>query len=188
MLVHHTPKGSRDWRGAIAMWNALDTGLLVEKVRPLSCRLKLVRQKDGMEGMVWRGLMKQVPTGFPVEEGDEPETSLVLEGVAEDAAEPETMTAPKDEAIRKRQITETIAVEMNRGQIAEKYLVASGPEVLVPELAKWMETEGVRGAAAWLRSVFNRGALNTAHPLAPRAIGTKAVTGFRGGVIPPEGE
>ena len=79
LLIHHTPKGSSDWRGSQAVYWALDTGLKIRPDGNLAATITVDRQKDGRTGQRYHVGLRQFDTGREVD-GDR-ENSLVVASV-----------------------------------------------------------------------------------------------------------
>lgn len=79
LLIHHTPKGSSDWRGSQAVYWALDTGLKIRADGTLAATITVDRQKDGRTGQRYHVGLRQLDTGREVD-GDK-ENSLVVTSI-----------------------------------------------------------------------------------------------------------
>lgn len=94
MIVHHTPKDNPTlWRGATAVWNALDTALLMVRTGENAATLSVERQKDGAVGAQWRVALREVETG--VERDGEAERSLVCDLTPVDVAQAQRIEKQK---------------------------------------------------------------------------------------------
>lgn len=156
-LIHHTPKGSDDWRGSTAVWNALDAALLVKRGHNLRAKLYARRVKDAADGGAWDVALKA--------QGK----SVVVSSITErKEAEAHGDNGPSKAAQHQRM--REAALEETRAKVAKDILAISGV-ISTRALARQMcasldsaEPESVRG---WLRAVVKKGGgLNDAHPLA----------------------
>lgn len=159
LLVHHTPKGSDDWRGATAAFNALDAALLVKRRSDLKANLYARRIKDAADGGAWDIGLKTVGTSVAV-------SSLKERPVAHEASQDKG----ESRAAAQQRMRET-AINETRAKVAIEIL--SGGHVISPRaltrqmcasLGDGADAESVR---SWLRGVMRKGGgLNEAHPLA----------------------
>ena len=176
LLVHHTPKGSDDWRGSTAVWNALDSALLVKRRSDLKANLYARRIKDAADGGAWDIGLKVVGP------------SVAVSSISERKEKPNGDTGTPSRAAIQQRMRET-ALNDTRAKVAMEILSGGGvisPRALTRQmcasLGEGSDAESVRG---WLRGVTKKGGgLNENHPLAghvatlsPLAFSTPSTTG-----------
>lgn len=135
LVVHHTPKDHPTlWRGATAMWNALDTALLMMKTSSLNATLSVERQKRGPTGDQLRMTLKEIETGFGE---DELERSLVIDQM-------EPVDVAKVERIEKQKHAQADALRLHFTSEAVKLITSyPGPislDMVATHLAPTMQT------------------------------------------------
>lgn len=178
LLVHHTPKGSPDWRGSTAVWNALDTALSVKRQGTNQALLKMERQKDGPIGQTWRVHLEEVETER--ERDGEKERSLVVVKVEPQAEKPSTQ--PDAEKIAAAARARDMTVNDHRAATAQRLLAATAPgyETGYGELVNHMMTENPRASreatSEWVRSAVKKGEVQGDHPLAKFVCNIKPLT------------
>lgn len=177
LLVHHTPKGSDDWRGSTAVWNALDAALLVKRKGDLKAVLYARRIKDAPDGAAWDiGLRTR-------------DQSIVVTSVREQPEAPasEGRSVHESKAASQQRMRESLLNDA-RGKVAKDILVTSGvitPRTLcrqmIASLGDEADAESIR---QWLRGVIKRGGvLNEDHPLAS-CVATLAPLAFTAPITP----
>lgn len=160
LLVHHTPKGSDDWRGSTAVWNALDAALLVKRERGLRARMYARRVKDAADGAAWDIGLKEQGRSIVVASLTERTEAKGADG---EAGQP-------SKAAQQQRMRE-VALDETRAKVAREILDATGSTMAARSLARQMcasldgaDPETVR---SWLRAAVRKGgALNELHPLA----------------------
>lgn len=160
LLVHHTPKGSDDWRGSTAVWNALDAALLVKRERGLRARMYARRVKDAADGAAWDIGLKEQGRSIVIHSLTERTDGKLADG---EAGQPSK--AAQQQRMREAALDET------RAKVAREILDAMGSAMSARSLARQMcasldgaDPETVR---SWLRAAVRKGgALNELHPLA----------------------
>lgn len=161
MAIHHTPKANLEWRGATAVWNALDSALLLKRGNAgPSASMILTRQKDAPTGQRWAISLKEYETG-KVHDADEglPERALAVESI--------TPSSTEDDAVEQQSSEERIKQAL-RGQAAGAIVEASETDVDAEVLAKMLAADGSIPANTmlkWLRTVVVRGEGDPAHPM-----------------------
>lgn len=183
-LIHHTPKGKEEWRGSGAVWNALDTGILVRRGKVAgSASIRLERQKDGVAGKSWAITLEEVATGR--KDGEEDEKSLVVKTIEPRVKEEkQEQTAAKVATQAKMR---DIAVSELRAQAVEKIILAHAPEwelsagTVVEQALVELGPQANRNAlSAFVTSVVKKGVVDGAHPLAKYVNTFKPLTFKRG--------
>lgn len=160
LLVHHTPKGSDDWRGSTAVWNALDAALLVKRDGSLRAKLYARRVKDAQDGEEWDVSLRI--------EGKSVVVCGMVKKIQQDRASGDIAKPSKAEAAQR--MREHVLGEA-RAKVAKDILSAVGTTMATRALTRQIvaslegsDGESIRG---WLRSVVKKGGvLNEAHPLA----------------------
>lgn len=179
-LIHHTPKGKEEWRGSGAVWNALDTGILVRRGKvPGSASIRLERQKDGIAGKSWAITLEEVATGR--KDGEEDEKSLVVKTIEPRVKEEkQEQTAAKVATQAKMR---NIAVSELRAKAAIRIITALAPEweigvpALIEQAAIELGPQADKAAfASWVRSVVKKGEVDGSHPLATYLCGVSPPT------------
>jgi len=169
MAVHHTPKGEDTWRGATAVWNALDSALLLKRGNGTAASMILTRQKDAPTGQRWAINLKEYETGKVYEEDDGvPEKALAVESIVP--------AGRGDEDAAEQQDTEERIKHALRAQAAAAIIEATEGEIEAETLAKMLSADGgIASAAAlkWLRGAVVKGAADPAHPMFPWLIEKK---------------
>ena len=160
MAIHHTPKANLEWRGATAVWNALDSALLLKRGNGTAASMILTRQKDAPTGQRWAINLKEYETG-KVHDADEglPERALAVESI--------TPSSTEDDAVEQQSSEERIKQAL-RGQAAGAIVEASETDVDAEVLAKMLAADGSIPANTmlkWLRTVVVRGEGDPAHPM-----------------------
>lgn len=162
MAVHHTPKGEDTWRGATAVWNALDSALLLKRGNGTAASMILTRQKDAPTGQRWAISLKEYETGKVYEEDDGvPEKALAVESI--------TPSSTEDDAVEQQDAEERIKQAL-RAQAAGAIIEASETDVDAEVLAKMLAADGSIPANTmlkWLRTVVVRGEGDPSHPMFP---------------------
>lgn len=157
LLVHHTPKGSDDWRGSTAVWNALDAALLVKRGHNLRAKMYARRIKDAADGGAWDFALKEVGK------------SVVVSSIAErkDAAD-HGDTGPSKTAQQQRM--REAALDETRAKVAREILAVGGvigTRALTRQMCASLDGADAESVRGWLRSVVKKGGgLNETHPLA----------------------
>lgn len=169
MAVHHTPKGEDTWRGATAVWNALDSALLLKRSHGTAAHMILTRQKDAPTGQRWAITLTEYETGKVYEEDDGvPEKALAVESIVP--------AGLGDEDAAEQQDTEERIKHALRAQAAGAIIEATEGEIEAETLAKMLAADGgITSAAAlkWLRGAVVKGAADPAHPMFPWLIEKK---------------
>lgn len=169
MAVHHTPKGEDTWRGATAVWNALDSALLLKRGHGTAASMILTRQKDAPTGQRWAINLVEYETGKVYEEDDGvPEKALAVESIVP--------AGRGDEDAAEQQDTEERIKHALRAQAAAAIIEATEGEIEAETLAKMLSADGgIASAAAlkWLRGAVVKGAADPAHPMFPWLIEKK---------------
>lgn len=160
MAIHHTPKANLEWRGATAVWNALDSALLLKRGNGTAASMILTRQKDAPTGQRWAISLKEYETG-KVHDADEglPERALAVESI--------TPSSTEDDAVEQQSSEERIKQAL-RGQAAGAIVEASETDVDAEVLAKMLAADGSIPANTmlkWLRTVVVRGEGDPSHPM-----------------------
>lgn len=168
MAVHHTPKGEDTWRGATAVWNALDSALLLKRGNGTAASMILTRQKDAPTGQRWAIKLQEYETG-KVHDADEglPERALAVESI--------TPSTTEDDAVEQQNSEERIKHAL-RAQAAAAIIEATEGEIEAETLAKMLSADGgIASTAAlkWLRGAVVKGAADPAHPMFPWLIEKK---------------
>lgn len=163
MAVHHTPKGEDTWRGATAVWNALDSALLLKRGHGTAASMILTRQKDAPTGQRWAISLKEYETGKVYEEDDGvPEKALAVESIVPAGLGDEDAVEQQDAEERIKQAL--------RAQAAGAIIEASETDVDAEVLAKMLAADGSIPANTmlkWLRAVVVRGEGDPGHPMFP---------------------
>lgn len=170
VLIHHTPKGKEEWRGSGAVWNALDTGILVRRGKtPGHASIRLERQKDGVAGKSWAITLEEVATGR--KDGEEDEKSLVVKTI--EARIKEEQQAVQADKVATQAKMRDIAVSELRAKAAVGIITSLAPdwEIGVPALVEQAAIElgpqaDKAAFASWVRSVVKKGEVDGSHPLA----------------------
>lgn len=174
LLVHHTPKSGHEWRGATAVYFALDAGLSVKRTATNRVNLEVSRMKDGSIGQRWALRLTEIPTGR--DRQGEPETSLVVHR----AEKLDDKAGEKEDKLSKAQEIRGKLLTTARGEAAREILrhLPEGGTVTAGTLAKQvvaaMTAMGSAGDTEGTRAFLNRAvtrtkdgkSLNTDHPLA----------------------
>lgn len=168
-LIHHTPKGKEEWRGSGAVWNALDTGILVRRGKVAgSASIRLERQKDGVAGKSWAITLEEVATGR--KDGEEDEKSLVVKTIEPRVKEEQRVVqADKVATVAKMR---NIAVDEVRARLSLKLLenTAPGFEISYGTLVDQMMVENQHASreavSAWVKRAVKKGEVQGEHPLA----------------------
>lgn len=169
-LIHHTPKGKEEWRGSGAVWNALDTGILVRRGKvPGTASIRLERQKDGVAGKSWAITLEEVATGR--KDGDEDEKSLVVKTiehrVSEEKALPDNKTRQTE--INRKLVSATVAE--NRTKVALKILEAiSGEEAVSGDTLAGYMVKDLGNVDPKLLKLWLKKAPEQGHPLQPYVV------------------
>jgi len=162
MAIHHTPKGDDTWRGATAVWNALDSALLLKKGNGTDASMTLIRQKDAPTGQRWAIALKEYETGKVYEDdGGIPERALAVESI--------TPSTTEDDVVEQQDAEERIKHAM-RGQAAGAIIEATEMDIDAEALARMLAAGGEIEAPAarkWLRSVVVKGVGDPSHPMFP---------------------
>jgi len=166
VLIHHTAKGSGQWRGSNAVMFALDTSLTMSNTRS-GAKIVLDRQKDGETGQVWSVGVEEVETGKNRPDGS-PERSLVVA-----IEERKDEKKPDGDKIASKARIRDMAVNELRAQTAIRILENMAPGSVVnrdtllnhmqADLGKGSDRGGVR---RFLSSVVKKGEVDGNHPLA----------------------
>ena len=160
MAIHHTPKANLEWRGATAVWNALDSALLLKRGNGTAASMILTRQKDAPTGQRWAISLKEYETGKAYEEDDGvPEKALAVESI--------TPSSTEDDAVEQQDAEERIKQAL-RAQAAGAIVEASETDVDAETLAKHLAADGSIPANTmlkWLRTVVVRGEGDPSHPM-----------------------
>lgn len=167
MAIHHTPKGDDTWRGASAVWNALDSALLLKRGNGTAASMTLVRQKDAPTGQRWAITLKEYETGKVYDE-ETPEKALAVESIV-------PAGIGEDEAVKQQDAEERIKQAV-RAQAAGVIIEATEGDVDAETLAKHLAAEGeipAKAALAWLRAAVVRGEADASHPMFPYLIEKK---------------
>ena len=186
-LIHHTPKGKEEWRGSGAVWNALDTGILVRRGKvPGSASIRLERQKDGVAGKSWAITLEEVATGR--KDGDEDEKSLVVKTIEPRVKEEQAQASNAKVAVQARM--KDAAVYELRAQVAREILDNTAPgyqvnrDILLNQMMVKLGPGAHRGGARrFIDATVKRGELQADHPLAKYVCDIKGLLFTRG----PEG-
>lgn len=162
MAIHHTPKANLEWRGATAVWNALDSALLLKRGNGTAASMILTRQKDAPTGQRWAISLKEYETGKVYDEDEGvPEKALAVESI--------TPSSTEDDAVEQQDAEERIKQAL-RGQAAGAIVEASETDVDAEVLAKMLAADGSIPANTmlkWLRAVVVRGEGDPSHPMFP---------------------
>lgn len=162
MAIHHTPKGDDTWRGATAVWNALDSALLLKKGNGTAASMTLIRQKDAPTGQRWAIALKEYETGKVYEDdGGIPERALAVESI--------TPSTTEDDVVEQQDAEERIKHAL-RGQAAGAIIEATEVDIEAETLARMLAADGGIAAPAalkWLRSVVVKGVGDPSHPMFP---------------------
>lgn len=169
-LIHHTPKGKEEWRGSGAVWNALDTGILVRRGKvPGTASIRLERQKDGVAGKSWAITLEEVATGR--KDGDEDEKSLVVKTIEPRVKEEQAQATNNKAAVLARM--KDAAVYDLRAKVAKEVLDNTAPgfqldrDTLLNQMMVKLGVGANRGGARrFLDAAVKRGELQADHPLA----------------------
>lgn len=167
MAIHHTPKGDDTWRGASAVWNALDSALLLKRGTGTAASMILTRQKDAPTGQRWAITLKEYETGKVYDE-ETPEKALAVESIM-------PAGIGEDEAVKQQDAEERIKQAL-RAQAAGAIIEATEGDVDAETLAKHLAADGeipAKTALAWLRAAVVRGEADAAHPMFPYLIEKK---------------
>ncbi|TXI02269.1 MAG: hypothetical protein E6Q76_15765 [Rhizobium sp.] len=160
MAIHHTPKANLEWRGATAVWNALDSALLLKRGNGTAASMILTRQKDAPTGQRWAISLKEYETGKVYDEDEGvPEKALAVESI--------TPSSTEDDAVEQQDAEERIKQAL-RGQAAGAIVEASETDVDAEVLAKMLAADGSIPANTmlkWLRAVVVRGEGDPSHPM-----------------------
>jgi hypothetical protein len=171
LLVHHTPKSGHEWRGATAVYFALDAGISIKRTSDKRVALEVARMKDGAIGQRWAIQMAEIATGR--DRQGEPETSLVVQRA-------KIVDEAPEEKLQSRQEVRAKMLAAARTESAREVLrhMVDGATVTANTLAKQvtaaMTALGSNGDFEGTRAFFNRAVvktsegrrLNTYHPLA----------------------
>lgn len=162
MAIHHTPKGDDTWRGATAVWNALDSALLLKKGNGTAASMTLIRQKDAPTGQRWAIALKEYETGKVYEDdGGLPERALAVESI--------TPSTTEEDVVEQQDAEERIKHAL-RGQAAGAIIEATDVDIEAETLARMLAADGEIAAPAalkWLRSVVVKGVGDPSHPMFP---------------------
>lgn len=162
MAIHHTPKGDDTWRGATAVWNALDSALLLKKGNGTAASMTLIRQKDAPTGQRWAITLKEYETGKVYEDdGGLPERALAVESI--------TPSTTEEDVVEQQDAEERIKHAL-RGQSAGAIIEATDVDIEAETLARMLAADGEIAAPAalkWLRSVVVKGVGDPSHPMFP---------------------
>lgn len=174
LLVHHTPKSGNDWRGATAVYFALDAGLSVKRSGNNRVGLVVARMKDGNIGDQWSIKLAEIATGK--EKQGEPERSLALSSVKHVGYNVEE----KKDKLQERQEIRGKMLTQARAETTREILSHLLPNqtvtasILAKQVAAAMGALGAVGDIEGTRTFLNRAvnrpkdgrSLNTEHPLA----------------------
>lgn len=170
LLVHHTPKSGHEWRGATAVYFALDAGLSVKRVGDKKLNLEISRMKDGSIGKRWAVGLSEITTGR--DRQGEPETSLVVKRALAmtEKTEDQGSKLESQQEIRGRMLTAARAGAARA--ILEDLL--PGQTLSAATLAKQVVAAIGQADLEGTRALFNRAVvridngkrLNVDHPLA----------------------
>jgi len=159
MAIHHTPKANLEWRGATAVWNALDSALLLKRGNGTAASMILTRQKDAPTGQRWAIKLQEYDTGKVHDAEGLPERALAVESI--------TPSSTEDDAVEQQSSEERIKQAL-RGQAAGAIVEASETDVDAEVLAKMLAADGSIPANTmlkWLRTVVVRGEGDPSHPM-----------------------
>lgn len=179
MAIHHTPKNDLTWRGATAVWNALDSALLLKRGHGTAASMTLTRQKDAPTGQRWAVKLEEFETGKVYDE-ETPERALAVDSIAPAGMDDSEAIEQQDAEERVRQAV--------RAQAAAVIIEALEQDIDAETLAKQMSADGEVPTATllkWLRGAVVRGAAEPSHPMFPYLIEKKPLR--FGKKKPPEG-
>jgi len=179
MAIHHTPKNDMTWRGATAVWNALDSALLLKRGHGTAASMTLTRQKDAPTGQRWAIKLEEFETGKVYDE-ETPERALAVDSIAPAGMDDSEAIEQQDAEERVRQAV--------RAQGAAAIIEALDTDIDAEMLAKQMTADGEVPTATmlkWLRGAVVRGAAEPSHPMFPYLIEKKPLR--FGKKKPPEG-
>lgn len=167
MAIHHTPKNDLTWRGATAVWNALDSALLLKRGHGTAASMVLTRQKDAPTGQRWAIKLAEFETGKVYDE-ETPERALAVDSIAPAGMDDSEAIEQQDAEERVRQAV--------RAQGAAAIIEALEVDIDAEMLAKQMTADGEVPTATmlkWLRAAVVRGAADPAHPMFPYLVEKK---------------
>ena len=167
MAIHHTPKNDMTWRGATAVWNALDSALLLKRAHGTAASMTLTRQKDAPTGQRWAIKLEEFETGKVYDE-ETPERALAVDSIAPAGMDDSEAIEQQDAEERVRQAV--------RAQGAAAIIEALDTDIDAEMLAKQMTADGEVPTATmlkWLRGAVVRGAAEPSHPMFPYLIEKK---------------